>query len=103
MPAVSQYYGLSGQLEFLDVDVATDNRLFIDPHAVRIERGPSPFAGQARKCITSFFDEVLNCVISPGRSETERGLDLLQHFNEPKETRLGLSKEGTDGRGEMTT
>jgi hypothetical protein len=99
MPPVSRYYGLSGPLEFLDVDVANDNRLFIDPHAIRLERGPSPFATQARKCITTFFDEVLRCVISPRKSDAELGLDLLQHFNEPKETRLGLSQEGFDGRG----
>lgn len=99
MPSVSRYYGLSGPLEFLDVDVANDNRLFIDPHAIRLERGPSPFARQARKCITTFFDEVLRCVISPRQSDAEVGLDLLQHFNEPKETRLGLSQEGFDGHG----
>jgi hypothetical protein len=46
--------------------------------------------------MTSFFDEVLTCIVE---SEAERGLDLLQHFNEPKETRLGLSKEGIDGHG----
>jgi hypothetical protein len=96
MPNLSSYYGLSGQLEFLDVDVANDNRLFIDPHAIRLERGPSPFGRQARKCITSFFDVILACVIE---SDAERGLDLLQHFNEPKETRLGLAKKGFDGRG----
>jgi hypothetical protein len=96
MPTISSYYGLSGSLEFLDVDVATDNLLFIDPHAVRIERGPSPFARQARICMTSFFDEVLTCVV---KSEAGRGLGLLQHFNEPKETRLGMSQEGIDGHG----
>lgn len=49
--------------------------------------------------MTTFFDEVLTCVVSPRKADAERGLDLLQHFNEPKETRLGLSKEGIDGRG----
>lgn len=96
VPTVSRYFGLSGPLEFLDVDVATDNRLFIDPHAVRIERGPSPFARRARGCITTFFDEVLACVLG---ERTEHGLYLLQHFNEPKETRLGMSKEGINGHG----
>jgi hypothetical protein len=97
--SVSRYYGISGRLEFLDIDVASDNPMFIDPHAVRLERGPSPFAKEARHCINTFFDEVLRCVISPHRSDAEIGLDLLQHFNEPKETRLGLSKEGFDGHG----
>jgi len=46
--------------------------------------------------MTTFFDEVTRCVVE---SDAARGLDLLQHFNEPKETRLGLSKEGIDGHG----
>jgi len=99
MPTISQHYGLNGPLEFLNVDVADDNYLFIDPHAVRLERGPSPFAAQARKCMTTFFDEIVECVISPKRAETERGRGLLRHFHEPRETRLGMSQEGVDGHG----
>jgi len=99
MPTISQHYGLSGTLEFLDVDVANDNYLFIDPHAVRLERGPSPFAAQARTCLTTFFDEIVECVISPKRGEAERGRRLLTHFHEPRETRLGMSQEGVNGHG----
>lgn len=99
MPSISRYYGLSGPLEFLDVDVADDNRLFVDPRAVRLERGPSPFAAQAKKCMSSFFDEVVHCIRSRRSADAMRGLDLLQHFNEPKETRLGMSKRGIAGRG----
>ncbi|HEY5815435.1 MAG TPA: hypothetical protein VIS95_03740 [Solirubrobacterales bacterium] len=99
MPSVSQHYGLTGPLEFLDVDVVDDNRLYVDPHAVRLERGPSPFAAQATKCLTTFFDEIVECVISPKRAETERGRGLLSRFHEPRETRLGMSQEGVNGHG----
>jgi hypothetical protein len=99
MATISNHYGLSGSLEFLDIELTTDNFLFLDPHAVRVERGPSPFAAQAKRCLTSFFDEIVGCVVSRKRSEAARGLDLLQHFNEPKETRLGMSKKGIDGHG----
>lgn len=99
MPKLSQYYGLEPPFEFLNVDVADDNRLFLDPHALRIEKGPSPFGREARERMDSFFNEIVGCVLSPSAAERQRGLDLLQHFNEPKETRLGLSRSGIDGHG----
>jgi len=49
--------------------------------------------------MTTFFDEIVECVISPKRAETERGRRLLRHFHEPKETRLGMSQEGVNGHG----
>jgi hypothetical protein len=100
MSRISQHYGLKKPApEFLDVDVADDNRLFLDPHAIRIERGPSPFAREARTLLDSFFDEIVRCVLSSKNANARRGLDILQHFNEPKETRLGLSRSGIDGHG----
>jgi hypothetical protein len=66
---------------------------------VRLQKGPSPFARQAKNCMTSFFDEVVDCIVSPGKSRKQSGLDLLQHFHEPKETRLGLAKRGFNGHG----
>ena len=99
MPRISNYYGLKPSFEFLDVDVAIDNRLFLDPRAIRIEKGPSPYGRKARESMDSFFDEVVSCVLSANKAEVLRGLDLLQHFNEPKETRLGMSRSGIDGHG----
>ena len=99
MPNLSKYYNFKSPFEFLNVDVADDNRLFLDPHALRIEKGPSPFGREARERMDSFFDEIVGCVLSPSRTEAQRGLGLLQHFNEPKETRLGLSRSGIDGHG----
>jgi len=99
MAKVTAHYGIAGPVEFLDVNVAKDNRLFVDPRVVRLERGPKPFVTQANNCTTTFFDEVVDCVVSGRKSDAQRGLDLLQHFKEPKETRLGLSKKGFDGHG----
>jgi hypothetical protein len=96
---VSAYYGISGPLEFVNVHVETDNRLFVDPRAVRLASGPAPFAAQANTCTRTFFDEVSKCIVKGGATAGSRGLDLLQHFKEPKETRLGLSKKGIDGHG----
>lgn len=99
MTTISSYYGLPGNLEFLDVDVTTDNRLYLDPYAIRLEKGPSPFGRNARKSLDDFFDEIVGCVLSPQSTAQAKGLDLLQHFNEPKETRLGMSKKGINGHG----
>jgi hypothetical protein len=99
MPQLSKYYGIKPPFEFLNVDIADDNRLFLDPHALRIEKGPSPFGREARERMDSFFNEIVGCALSPSTAERRRGLDLLQHFNEPKETRLGLSRSGIDGHG----
>lgn len=99
MPSVTRYYKISGAVEFLNVDVARDNRFFVDPRAVRLEAVPKPFAAQAQKCLDDFFEEIATYVISRKRADRERGLDLLQHFNEPRETRLGMSKESINGHG----
>jgi hypothetical protein len=99
MAKVSKHYGIKGSVEFLDVNVSKDNRLFVDPRAVRLQRGPGRFASQANACTKSFFDEVARCVVSGQQADAAHGLDLLQHFKEPKETRLGLSKKGIDGHG----
>ncbi|HEX6152338.1 MAG TPA: hypothetical protein VFZ19_02345 [Solirubrobacterales bacterium] len=99
MPTISQHYKLKQPFEFLDVDIEDDNRLFLDPHAIRLEKGPSPYGRKARESMDSFFNEVVGCVRSPSNSAAMRGLDLLQHFNEPKETRLGMSRSGIDGHG----
>jgi hypothetical protein len=99
MSNVTTYYGLPKDVEFLDVDVAIDNRLYLDPYVVRLEKGPSPYGRSARALLADFFEEIFKCVISPAAGAQAKGLDLLQHFNEPKETRLGMSKGGIDGHG----
>lgn len=99
MARVSEYYGIRGRVNFVDVDVSNDNRLYVDPRAVRLQRRPSPYASRANRCTSTFFDEVVECIRSDKRRDSARGLDLLQHFREPKETRLGMSKQGIDGRG----
>lgn len=99
MAKVSKHYGIKGSVEFIDVNVSKDNQLFVDPRALRLQSRPGRFAAQANTCTRSFFDEVARCAVSNQQSDAARGLDLLQHFKEPKETRLGLSKKGIDGHG----
>ncbi|TXR51554.1 hypothetical protein [Quadrisphaera setariae] len=98
---VTDHYGIptSPPVPFLDVDVVDDKPMFIDPHAVRLSGGPQPFAAQAVQCLETFFHEVTACVVSQRQSDQARGLALLQRFEEPWETRLGLAAAGFHGHG----
>ncbi|WP_308799546.1 hypothetical protein [Agromyces silvae] len=98
MPAITDYYGISGAVPFVDVEITADNRLYVDPHAIRLSKGPQPFAAEAVECSDTFLQEVTACVIN-GPAFHRRGEDLLQHFVEPWETRLGMSEEGFHGHG----
>lgn len=86
---------------FLNVHVDRDNLLYLDPFAIRQEakRHPSEHGQAAVACIKSFFDTVAACAISMRAGDQQRGEKLLQTFNEPSETRLGMSKEGYKGKG----
>ncbi|CDP48247.1 hypothetical protein [Propionibacterium freudenreichii] len=99
MSNITTYYGIPGPVPFLDVDVAGDNLLFLDPHAIRISGGPEPYAQMAVTDMDTFFSEVTRCILHGGGDAHERGLDLLQRFQEPWETRLGLARSGFRGHG----
>lgn len=100
MPRITEHFGITGSVPFLDVEVTTDNRLFIDPRAIRLRTEPEPFVTQANACTTSFFNSVAVCATAPvGSLDRIRGQALLQRFGEPRETRLGLAEAGFDGHG----
>ncbi|GAA5113871.1 hypothetical protein GCM10023339_18750 [Alloalcanivorax gelatiniphagus] len=99
MTTVTQYFGVSGNVPFLDVNVHDDNKLFVDAFAIRMGLGPPTFAAAANFCTETFFDEVTRCVVSQNSARRRRGLQLLQQFEEPRETRLGMSAFGFDGHG----
>lgn len=99
MTSITEHYKISGDVPFHDVDVSKDNRLFLDPHAIRLARTPSPFSDEANRATATFFKEITACALSRDPAERQRGLDLLQHFEEPWETRMGLAKEGFRGHG----
>lgn len=94
---VSQHYRLGvsqPSLEFLDVDMATDTPVFIDPHAFQYVQDD-----WGRECVAllqDFYDEVLTAVRA---GDQRRGLTLLGHANESNEVHLGLSKKRSQGSG----
>ncbi|MDQ1130395.1 hypothetical protein [Microbacterium sp. SORGH_AS_0888] len=99
MPLITDYYGITGPVPFADIDVSCDNRLFLDPHAVRLTGSPEPFASEAIRATDSFLGEIVRCVISGNPVLFRRGESLLQRFKEPWQTRLGMSSNGFYGHG----
>ena len=96
---ISEHYSVHSPVPFADVDVASDNRLFLDPHAIRLSGTPQPFADEAIGALDRFLLEIVRCVVSPDPAQRRRGERLLQHFKEPWETRFGLSAAGYFGHG----
>jgi hypothetical protein len=98
---VTDHYKLgttSADVPFVDVNVLRDTRLFVDPSAIRVEsQNGYTWAERADKSIKVFFDQVLLCL--GDRALHEQGMNSLAEFHEPRETRLGMSATGFDGRG----
>jgi hypothetical protein len=93
---VSEYYRLGRTqptLDFVDVDVTGDTRVFVDPRALRLL--PSPWADECIALIQNFFQEVLRDI---RRGANRRARTMLQVLREPNETHLGLSKGKARGR-----
>jgi len=94
---VSQYYKLGrGQesLEFVDVNVRNDTRLFLDPGAIRLLE--TEFSSRCSSLIQSFFGYILECIRTGKEKEAK---DLLASLSEPNETRLGYTKGRAKGHG----
>lgn len=99
MPSITEKYGIKGPVPFHDVDVASDNRLYVDPHAVRLRQAPKPFATEAVHCADTFLSEITGAIITGTPASLRRGELLLQKFTEPWETRMGMAEEGFAGHG----
>ena len=94
---VTDYYDLErtqAEVNFVDVNVDTDNRIFIDPRAIRLQHGDLQEGCVA--CLVSFFTEVLDA-IKLGNQPKVR--DLMRYLGEPNETHLGFSRGRSRGRG----
>jgi hypothetical protein len=94
---VSTYYRLGleqSSLEFLDVVLEGDTRLFVDPRAFLALR--TGWADECVELIRDFFDEVIQAMHA---GDDDRARVLLSGLSEPNETRLGLSVGEPRGKG----
>ncbi len=80
-------------LNFVDVDITNDIKLFISPQAIRSL--PTDWGEACARCIGTFFNEVIHSV---KKGDTKRASFLLGRLKGPNETHLGLSKGKSQGR-----
>lgn len=100
MPRITADFGITGPVEFLDVNVERDNLLFIDPSAIRkAAHLGDRYAIAADHTLTTYFDVVLGKILSTSVADHAKGEEILQHFQELGATRLGMSRTGYDGHG----
>ncbi|NLU79097.1 hypothetical protein HCA58_12060 [Micromonospora sp. HNM0581] len=94
---VSEYYKLDkkqSELDFVDVDIVNDVRLYVDPRAIAQLSGP--WADSCASSIQSFFQRVLDAITD---GDNDLALSLLSNLREPNETHLGLSRGPSKGSG----
>lgn len=94
---VSEYYGLNKtqpELDFLDVDVDRDIKLFIDPVALSLSK--SDLAMECSALVQDYFGLLLETV---NENKRTRGIRMMSRLSEPNETHLGLSANQSEGRG----
>lgn len=82
------------ELDFVDVPIIKDIRLFIDPFAISQRR--DPWSLECHRLIKIFFQMIIESI----RSGNERkARELLLHLREPNETRFGFSSSRPQGAG----
>ena len=81
-------------IDFVDLNPATDTKLFIDPCLIKTNR--DEFCVNAQRTIDSYFDNLYGCYkLSNDSPEIDA---LLQHTRERNEARLGYGN-GRNGKG----
>jgi hypothetical protein len=94
---VSEQFHLAAtqpSLDFVDVDTATDITAFIDPRAIRLQKGP--WAEHCQVLLSSFFGALLDAISQGNHDEA---FELLGRLGEPNETHFGYSRGSSRGRG----
>jgi hypothetical protein len=93
----SDHYELGrsqAELDFVDIPLDTDIRLFVDPYALSLDT--APWFVDCGNLVIDFFQLVLDGIRSGDPVASKR---LLAHLHEPNETHLGYSSGRPAGRG----
>lgn len=99
MATVTTHFAIPGPVPFVDVELSRDNEQFIDLHRIRLLSDASTHVASALACVDTFLTTVGTAAMSGDPRFEEEARELLQQFSEPRETRLGLAREGFNGHG----
>jgi len=82
------------ELDFVDIPLNTDIRLFVDPYALSVET--DPWFIDCSNLVVDFFQLVIDSI---RRNDTTTASRMLLNLHEPNETHLGFSTGRPAGRG----
>lgn len=82
------------ELDFVDINVARDTPLFLDPYLLSLNQ--DPWSLEASGTLRSFFNFFLGLLYN---GDVDSARTLFDNLHEPNETCLGLSKRRPQGRG----
>jgi hypothetical protein len=95
MASITDHFGITGDVPFVDVDLTTDTKQYVDPHRIRLRGIPTKTSAEALKCLDTFLGAITHAVLIADPA----GTSLLADFTEPRETRLGMAAQGSNGHG----
>lgn len=84
---------MQATLDFVDVDIARDTKVFLSPRALVLMQ--TDWGDGCVSLVQNFFETVLQLIKNGQDSDAET---LLQELREPNETHLGLSRGKSRGR-----
>ena len=99
---LTEYYGISQPVDFVDIDIAGDTKIFLDPFKVARAGFGDPLAREADANIRHYSSLLSAKLLSSDLADVARAHQMLENLNEPRETRLGMSRVGYNGKGVAT-
>jgi len=97
MPTFTKAFGIKkaqAEVDFVDIPLGKDIRLFIDPYAISQRR--DQWSQECYGLISYFFQLIIESIRS---NNLDKAKELLQYLKEPNETHLGFSSNRPQGAG----
>lgn len=97
MATFTEHFSLGksqAELDFVDIPIDSDIPLFVDPYA--ISQRPDTWSHTCHRTITSFFQNLLDCIRA---GHNNQAFQLLRFLREPNETHFGFSRGRPQGAG----
>lgn len=97
MPRFSEFFGLDlsqAELDFVDIPLETDIRVFCDPFAIMVDG--SPWLQECNEIVVGFFERLIQLIQA---KDAELALRMLEHVGEANEAHMGFSRGMPRGLG----